>query len=201
MQKDYKPASCESAFMSSGLSDEPLSREASLFNKMEIKDIEGYSNYFITYDGKVYSRRYRNSYKCKELKQWISNKGYYMVCLTKKCKSRFIYVHRLVGKAFVPNPHNLPQINHINFNRTDNRPINLEWTNQSYNIKHAHNNGRVNTAKGENNGQHKLTESQVLEIRELYKLKKYTQVQLCEIYGITIGPMNFLLNRKNWRHI
>jgi hypothetical protein len=59
----------------------------------------------------------------------------------------------------------------------------------------------VDTAKGERQGSHKLTDDQVRLIRELYRIKKYTQVQLCEMYGITIGPMNHLLNRKTWKHI
>lgn len=46
-------------------------------------------------------------------------------------------IHRLVARAFIPNPNNLSQINHINGNKNDNRVENLEWCNASYNQNHA----------------------------------------------------------------
>lgn len=201
MQRNHNLSSGENAFTSSELSDSPFSKEDTLFNIMETKDIPFNSKYFATSDGNIFSKRYRNTHTCRELKQHNERTGYLKVCITNKCKSKHYLVHRLIGLTFIPNPKKLPQINHINFNKKDNRAENLEWTDQSYNIQHAHDNGRVDTAKGERHPCHKLTDIQVREIRELYRLRKYTQVQLCEIFGITIGPMNQLLNRKLWKHI
>lgn len=86
-----------------------------------IKDFPGYS---ITDDGKIIS------YKFKEpriMKTWLQKSGYENI---KLCKDNIVYhflVHRLVAEAFIPNPYNLPEVNHKNKNRNDNRVENLEW--------------------------------------------------------------------------
>lgn len=76
------------------------------------------------------------------LKLALSKQGYLKTFLynsnhVRKC----IPVHRIVCGAFHPNPSELPQVNHINMDKTDNRAENLEWCSQSYNIKHSFENG------------------------------------------------------------
>lgn len=60
-------------------------------------------------------------------------RGYLVVDLYKDCKRRNFPIHRLVAKAFIPNPENLPQVNHKDEDKTNNRAENLEWCTVSYN--------------------------------------------------------------------
>jgi len=59
------------------------------------------------------------------------------------CKSQREYVHRLVAMMFLENPENLPQVNHIDCDKSNNHVDNLEWASKPYNIAEAHKNGRM----------------------------------------------------------
>jgi len=96
-----------------------------------IKKIEDY-NYTININGEV-----TNIKTNKILKQSV-NQGRVMVELWKNNKKKHFLLHRLIAKAFIPNPNNKPQINHINGNPLDNRIENLEWVTDSENKYHAY---------------------------------------------------------------
>ena len=62
-----------------------------------------------------------------------TNYGYKNVLLSKNNEKKYKKIHRLVAETFIPNPNNLPYINHTNENRSDNRVENLEWCDSKYN--------------------------------------------------------------------
>lgn len=122
--------------------------------KEEWKDIKGYPNYQVSNMGRVKSlernvvRGRGGLYKIEEkiLKSVKNNGGYFSVSLSKENKSKYFSVHRLVASAFLPNPDNLPQVNHINEIKTDNRVENLEWCDRSYNINFGTRNKRASAS-------------------------------------------------------
>lgn len=71
------------------------------------------------------------------MRQGVHPAGYKMVSLTKNGKMKAFLVHRLVAKAFIPNPDELPMVNHKDENKTNNLPYNLEWCTNDYNINYG----------------------------------------------------------------
>ena len=69
--------------------------------------------------------------------QYLHKSGYFYVRLQKEGDRRTLKVHRLVAEAFVPNPDNLPQVNHKDENKQNNLPSNLEWCTQQYNMTYG----------------------------------------------------------------
>jgi len=72
------------------------------------------------------------------IRTFLDRRGYRYVRLCRDGASRNFSVHRLVAKAFIPNPENLPCVNHIDMNPRNNSIQNLEWCTQLYNMQEAH---------------------------------------------------------------
>ena len=97
------------------------------------KDIEGYEDlYQVSNMGRVKSLT-RNII----LKNQIVRNGYEGVVLSVNNIRKGYYIHRLVATAFIPNPDNLPQVNHRDENPSNNRVDNLEWCDGKYNINYG----------------------------------------------------------------
>ena len=97
------------------------------------RPIPGFEYYSVSNIGRV-----KNPFG-KVLKPSSNYKGYLIVNLSSEyIKHKQMFVHRAVALAFIPNPDNLPQVNHINHNKSDNNVENLEWCTNLYNQRYSH---------------------------------------------------------------
>ena len=166
---------------------------------MRIKAIEGYEAlYAISDEGKIFNLR-----TGREKHKVVMPSGYEYIHLNKGDKNgRMFRVHRLVAKAFIPNPDRFPQVNHINGNKQDNRASNLEWCTPLQNQRHAIESGLFNTV-GEENPSAKLTEGQVRRIRKEYVKGDpvHGAKALGKKYGVTDVCIRYAVLRKTWKTV
>ena len=97
--------------------------------------------YSVNTDGIVFSLKGNK----KELKGKITNSGYREVILSHKGVKHYFLVHRLVALTFIENKYNARTVNHKDGNKLNNKLDNLEWMSDSDNLKHARNNGLLNS--------------------------------------------------------
>lgn len=101
---------------------------------VRFKPVVGYENEYLIYeDGKVFSVR-KNKFLVSKPNKTVK---YFQVSLWKNNKEKHFYIHRLVAIHFIPNPNDLPEVNHIDGNRQNNSVSNLEWVSSLGNKEHA----------------------------------------------------------------
>lgn len=128
--------------------------------------------------------------------------GYYMVAPVRTGhKQRPMMVHRLVLMAFAglpPSPAH--EGNHINGDKLDNRPENLEWVTRAENIKHAYDTNLHGRYVGSNASAAKLTEVDVADILKRIAAREYRR-DLAREYGISTKSIDDMVSGHNWRHV
>lgn len=145
-----------------------------------MKEHPTHKGYFVTEDGRVYNCNklmgksgggtytvidYDNP---KELKGY-DNKGYRFFCID----GRTVGGYRLVAETYIPNPDNLPQVNHIDKDKTNNQVSNLEWVSAQRNIEHSHSKSyKLKTPIGE-----------TIEVFNLRQWCKENSVHECHLWG------------------
>lgn len=111
-------------------------------------------------------------------------------------KDKSFRVHREVAKHFIPNPNNLPEVNHLN-GKDDNRAASLEWVSRSENVRHAFRTGLTNPAKGASHPKAKMTEETVLYIFN----SKVGSRQLSRELGIPHSNIMNIRGGYNWNSV
>ena len=102
------------------------------------------ARYEVSNTGKV-----RNAKTMRLLKQTLNQFGYYTISFNINGKYTTKFVHKLVANAFIPNPNNYQEINHIDEDKTNNCVENLEWCSRQYNINYGERNAKAsNKMKG-----------------------------------------------------
>ena len=126
-----------------------------------IKDID----YIVSSDGRVYSTNTCGRAKYhQEILQRMNADGYMQITVGKTENRSQYRVHRIVAEAFIPNPDNLPEVNHKDNDRTNNRVENLEWCTHEYNIQYSIDSGNhisttdITGSNNPNYGNHVLHE-------------------------------------------
>lgn len=160
------------------------------------KDIDGFEGlYKISNLGNVYS--YISNRLLNPRIDNFGRRGVHFYQNKKECCFR---IHRLVAQHFIPNPNNYPEVNHIDGNKMNDRIDNLEWCTGSQNVKHAFKLGLMTRGKGEDCGKSKLTNHQVLKIRELYS-KGWTYVDIAKKFKKSRTCIRLICIRGTWKHI
>jgi hypothetical protein len=158
--------------------------------------IKGFENYAVDDQGNIFSLPKKTRKGIRILKSTVGKNGYPMLDLCKDGEIKRFLVHRLIAQTLLPNPNNKEQVNHINGNKLDNRLENLEWNTRSENQKHAIKIG-LRSAKGEKNSQCKITEQEVLYIRNSEEKGSILAKKL----NISQTTISQIRNGKTWTHI
>lgn len=168
----------------------------------EWRDVVGYEEYFsVSSEGRVYSKR------TNKLLSLSKTKSGYLIFTTRfgSRESRTITfrVHRLVAEAFIPNPDNKPQVNHINAVKDDNRKVNLEWVTPKENMEHARDMGLLSTRVGKYNPSSKLRKRDIHYIRENFKSgdRNFGARALGRMFGVDKVTIMDVINGKTWKHV
>ena len=166
--------------------------------KKEIKGYEGL--YQVDTEGNVFSVRKSKGRRIRQLRPDPNSAGYLRVILydaNGNAKKHFI--HRLVAQTFIKNPKNKDEVNHIDFNKTNNAVSNLEWCthaeNQMHNVKYK------KMPSGEKHHASKLTLKQVKQIRLEYikNSVKHSARIIAHKYNVNKSTILAIVNNKLWK--
>lgn len=135
----------------------------------------------------------------KIIATYIGNTGYIVSTVRdKKQVCRTLKPHRIFAQIFLPNPNNLPEVNHKDGDKLNNNPkTNLEWCDKLHNMRHAFKNGLIIPCKGENKPQSKLTAKQVLEIFN----SKEPGRKICGKYGVDFTQIYNIRSGMSWNSV
>ena len=174
------------------------------------KYVPGYEQFYIVSSfGRVFSLNYRNTGRIHELAQSsLCDKRRSSGSMYRRAKMWHIEpntptaIHRLVAKAFIPNPNGFTYVNHIDGNKSNNHSDNLEWVNNSMNQIHAFEHGLHVYRQGDAHPMALLTNDQAREIKDRLKTPYRGQgVDLAREYNVSVHVISSIKVGKNWKEV
>jgi hypothetical protein len=167
----------------------------------EWRAVVEFPNYGVSNLGNVRRTKAGKGTRAGKILKPRPNKGYLGVGLYKEGGKRHTRaIHRLVALAFIPNPLNLPEVNHVKGKQKWNNTVgNLEWSTPSGNMQHAYDTGLKVPMRGESNGSGaKLTWEQVTAIRAS---TGKSQRALAKEYGVSQTVISHIVRGKTWKQL
>lgn len=169
------------------------------------KDIPDFENYYqVSNFGRVRGLARKDNLgrriNSRLLKTHRDKDGYSVVTLTKDKRVKSVKVHRLVAVAFIPNELSLPEVNHVDGNKSNNRVDNLEWCTHKSNHEHARKTGLI-CQNGEKSVNHKLTREDVNFIRTrcVKGDSDFGVVAMARLFGVSNATVSRIVNKTRWK--
>lgn len=154
------------------------------------KRIKGFFNYEVSDSGVV-----RNSKTRQIIKPTLNYCGYQRVGLYHNGKTRTILLHRIVAESFIENINDLPEVNHLDGDKTNNKVSNLEWSTRIQNMQHASKEGLLKVRKSRG----KITEDEARIIRGLCMQGETAKI-IAKRFNCSLGTV-YAIGGKNRRLI
>ena len=132
------------------------------------------------------------------LKPALNVQGYLFVILYNKRKTFHARLSRLVAKVFIPNLDNKPEVNHIDGNKLNNYVENLEWVTSSENSKHSFAVGLQIGIRGANRSDSKLTNDEILFIRE--NSQNLNGTQLAKLFNVSDSTISSIQRGQKYKN-
>lgn len=171
-------------------------------NKLDMKYVyinSEITKYKINRSGNVY--RVKSNGKFSELKHDIDKDGYHKVTIYLNGIGYHKFIHRLVAEAYIPNPDNKPQVNHLDGNKDHNYDTNLEWSTCKENIIHAYQTGLSTIKRGDKHPEAVYTIEQIKHVCELLEENRISMHEISEITEVTYTVVKQIRNKIIWKSI
>lgn len=171
------------------------------WNGLDFRPVVDVQGYMISNDGQVLSLKKKRPFLRRSFVDSGPRGGWLSVKLSENNKCKNYAVHRLVASAWIgPPPTKKHCINHKNGIKIDNRMQNLEWVTHKENMQHAYRVLYPGSHRGQQNGRSKLSNENVLEIRNLRKNGMLLK-DVAKIYKVSLSVIARICNKYSWSHL
>ena len=158
--------------------------------------IENFPNYCVDEESRVYNIKYE-----RELKGRVCLPSGYIYLSLRHIDGNFrnVPLHRIVAKAFIPNPLGKPFVNHKDHNKLNNSIDNLEWVTNAENIQHAYDGGMI--PKGQHRYNNVNPVEKIYQVCDLLQEGLYGNKEIGEMLGVSPKTVQQIKARKQWKDV